>query len=330
MPFEIKNADKYACIALENSGTVAELVDPIDLGDGCWALFAPPFPLDDTWRKWLGSLQSQDFERSNLFLFAIAPSKTPQVMDAENEALSEKVLALFYGLFLHDVPFYEGGLALSGANVEGRIDVRRVNKLESFYRPPGVRRAPIDEPWLRSAHIAAIGIQSVHAVKGQCERLRRGFHAWLRALMEYYGDEKLHQSVRAVEAVAKTEQGRSLRLFVHRGQLFAGNNSKAQTLLQELYLLRNAAEHMNPFQPVLAKYAPDIDAVASLRVYQALTLANVVYSRILTDPKLQQTFASDASTEAFWQQPWADQVKLWGPSVDIEAKTSPRFNRDLL
>ncbi len=95
MPFEIKNADKYACIALENSGTVAELVDPIDLGDGCWALFAPPFPLDDTWRKWLGSLQSQDFERSNQFLFAIAPSKTPQVMDAENEALSEKVLALF-------------------------------------------------------------------------------------------------------------------------------------------------------------------------------------------------------------------------------------------
>jgi hypothetical protein len=330
MPFEIKNADKYACIALENVGTVAGLTDPIDLGDGFWALLAPPFPLDATWRAWLGSLQSQDFERSNLFLFAIAPSKSPQVMDAENEALSKRVLALFYGLFLHDVAFCEGGLALSGAKVEGRIDVRRVSKLEPFYCPPGVRWARIDEPWLRSARAAAIGIQSVHAAKGQYERLRRGFYAWLRAWMEYYGDEKLHQSVRAVEAVIKTEQGRSLRLFVHRGQVFAGNNWKARTLLKELYLLRNAAEHMNPFQPVLAKYAPDIDAVAPLRVYQGLKLANVVYSRILTNPKLQQTFASDASTEAFWQQPWADQVKVWGPPVDIEATTSPRFNRDLL
>jgi hypothetical protein len=330
MPFEIKNADKYACIALENTATVAGLADPIDLGSGCWALFAPPFPLDDTWRNWLGSLQSQDFERSNLFLFAIAPSKAPHVTDAENQALEEKVLALFYGLFLHDVPFYEGGLALTSANVEGRIDVRSLSKLESFNRPPGVRWARIDEPWLRNAHITAIGIQSIHALKGQHERLHRGFHAWLRAVMEYYGEEKLHQSVRAVEAVIKTEQGKGLRRFVHRGRLFAGDNSKARTLLEELYLLRNAAEHMNPFQPVLAKYAPDIDAVASLRVYQALTLANEVYSRILTNPNLQQTFASDARTEGFWQRPWADQVEVWGPSVDIEAKTSPRFNRDLL
>lgn len=330
MPFEIKNSHKYACIALENCGTAAGLTDPIDLGDGCWVLFGPPFPLDDTWRKWLGSLQSQDFERSNLFLFAIAPSKSPQVLDAENEALSQKVLALFYGLFLYDVPFYESGLTLSGANVEGRIDIRRVSKLEPFYRPPGVRWAPIDESWLRSAHAAAVGIERVHAVKGQFERLRRGFHAWLRAWMEYYGDEKLHQFVRAVEAVIKTEQGKSSRLFRHRGQLFAGNNAKAQALLEELYLLRNAAEHMNPFQPVLAKYGSDIDAIAALRLYQALTLANVVYSRILTDPNLQQRFASDASTEEFWQQLWADQVKVWGKSLDIEGRTTPRFNRDLL
>jgi len=330
MPFAIRNAEKYACIALENAGTVNGLADPIDLGDGLWALFAAPFPLDETWRKWLGFLRSQDFERSNLFLVAVAPSRYPEVLDGENEALSQKVLALFYGLLLQDVPFFESGLSLSGANVEGRIDIRRVSKLEPFYRPLGVRWARIDEVWLRNARAAATGIQSIHAVNGQFERLRHGLHAWLRAWMEYYGDEKLHQGVRAVEAVVKTEQGRGQRLFVHRGQLFAGNNSNAQALLEELYNLRNAVEHMNPMQPLLAKYAPDVDAIASLRAYQAFELASEVYRRILMDPSLQQTFASDTSTDAFWQQLWADQVKAWGPAVDIAAKTTPRFNRGLL
>lgn len=326
MPFEINIGDKYACIALENAGTARGLADPVDLGDGCWALFSPPFPFDATWRGWLGSLQSQHFERSNLFLFSLTPSNSPHLLDAENKSLGDKVLALFYALFLHDMPFYEGGLALTGANVGGTIDVRRVSTLKDFFRPAGVRTNRIDEAWLRRAQAAAVGIVSVHSPMTEFERLRRGFHAWLRAWMEFYGDERLHQSVRAVEAVIKADVGRGRSLFAHRGQLFVGNNQQAVALLNELYDLRSAAEHMNPFEQVLSRYAPAINTVGSLRAFQALTLANVVYSRILMDRALQQEFISDANTEAFWQRPWGDQVTLWGQPVDLEALTSPRFN----
>jgi hypothetical protein len=96
--------------------------------------------------------------------------------------------------------------------------------------------------------------------------------------MEFYGDDRLHQFVRAVEGVIKPTIGQSRRQFVHRGQVFAGNSETARTLLGELYDLRGLAEHLHRFDAGLAAHPQrDRESISLRRAYQAQLLASHVY-----------------------------------------------------
>ncbi len=325
MPFPLPIGHKFACIALDNAGVDRGLRDPIDCGDGIWAIFEPPFALDDAWRQWLGSIQAEHLTRSSLVCFAHQASANPAVLDNENKQLEQRALSLFYALFLVDVFHHDGGLILSGANVDGRAGVRSVSQLEPHYRPNGVSTVRIDRAFLLKAACVAMGIRAVHG-GGQHERLRRGFHAWVRAVQELYGDERLHQFVRATEALVKPQIGRSRRQFVHRSQLFSGNTRNSVALLEELYELRNNAEHLHRLDHVLASNREnERERIALRRAYQAQLLASHVYERIFSDQQLQRLFATDAGIDAFWATPWPQQVQTWGVPIDLDALATARF-----
>ncbi len=157
MPFPLPVNHKFTCVALENVSVDRTLRDPIDLGDGIWILFEPPFPLDHAWREWLGSIRAQNYERTNLALIAHAHSARPVVLDHQNEALRQPVLSLCYALFLIDVFHHDGGLIISGANVDGTVNIRQVAHLETLYRPNGVRIARLDRASLLTAVCVAAG-----------------------------------------------------------------------------------------------------------------------------------------------------------------------------
>lgn len=317
---------KFACVALENVGIDRALRDPIDLGNGMWLLFEPPFPLDDHWRSWLGSIRAENLERTNLTLFLHAPSAAPGVLDGENEQLRQSVLRICYGLFLIDVFHHDGGLIMSGANVDGAISIRQVAQLEPLYRPSRVRIARLDRTSLLNAARVADGMGIVHSGSGHHERLRKGFHAWLRGMMEYYGDERLHQFIRAVEAVVKPPKGRGTKMFAHRCQLFAGNSAQGVSVLRELYELRNTAEHHNSLGAVLPSCSgAALDRMTLRRAYQAQVLAIDVYRQIFLDPQLQQHFAEDATIDAFWNLPLPQQIQAWGATLDLEAIATARM-----
>jgi hypothetical protein len=233
IPFVLPIGHKFACVALENAGVDHARHNPIDLGGNLWILFEPPFPLGEAWQGWLGSLQVQHLERSNVVLFAHNPSASPEVLDGENETLKQQVVSLCYAVFLTEVFHYDGGLVLTGANVSGTVDVRQVSPLERLYRPNQVMIAGHNQTSLLAAARVATGMQAVHAGLGHHDRLRKGFHAWLRGMMEYYGEERLHQFIRAVEAVILPPKGESTKKFAHRCQLFAGNSAQAKSLCSE-------------------------------------------------------------------------------------------------
>ena len=289
-------------------------------------LLFEPFPLDDTWRGWLGSLRAESLERTNLTLFAHAPSAAPRILDSENESLQQSVLRLCYALFSMDVFHHDGGQIMSGSNVDGTVSIRQVAKLDSLYRPNGVRIARLDRTSLLTAALVADGMEVVNFGRGRHERLRSGFHAWLRGITEYYGDERLHQFIRAVEAVVKPPKGKSTRLFAHRCQLFAGNSVQAVSVLRELYELRNTAEHHNPLATVLPRCAgAALERMTLRRAYQAQVMASDVYRRIFQDARLQQHFSTDANIDAFWNMPLPQQVQAWGTALDLEAIATARM-----
>jgi hypothetical protein len=328
MPFPLPVGHKFSCVALANAGVVRELRTLVDLGDGLWILFEPPFEFEAHWREWLGTVRVEHLSRANLVVLAHHASATVEVMDAENEALTKKCFTLLYALFLAEVFHHDGGLILSGANVDGTVNVRHVANLETLYRPNGVSTARIDAALIQRASTIASGMRAVHVPGGHSRRLHRGFRAWIQGAMEFYGDNRLHQFVRAVEGVIKPAIGQSRRQFVHRGQVLAGNSGAVPTLLGELYDLRGLAEHLHLFDSVLAAHpSHERQSVALRRAYQAQLLASHVYERIFSNPRLHTTFGTDAAIDAFWAQTWAQQTQEWGQPVDLEAAATARFTR---
>lgn len=326
MPFALPVSHKFACVALENAGVDPTLQNPLNLGGNLQIIFEPPFPLGGVWQGWLGSIEVEHLERSNIVLIAHQASSSPDVLDHENEDLRQQVVSLCYAIFLIEVFHYDSGLILTGANVGGTVNVRQVSRLEKLYRPNHVAIARLDQANLLSAAQVANGMRAVHAGRGLCLRLRSGFHACLRGLMEYQGDERLHQFIRAVEAVVMPPKGKGTGVFAHRCQLFAGTSAPVRPLLRELYELRNAAEHHNLFTQVLAPYpATQHERIALERTYQSQVLASEVYRKIFHSPMLQTHFSTNTAIEAFWALPWAQQVYAWGAPIDLASIASTRM-----
>ena len=86
----IDDGEKYAVVGLTikvdghiPSGTIAS--DLWVLADDT-TFNTPPY-----WREWLGSLRAREVEDCNLFLLSKLASSTPDVLDAENQKLQQRV-----------------------------------------------------------------------------------------------------------------------------------------------------------------------------------------------------------------------------------------------
>lgn len=96
----------------------------------------------------------------------------------------------------------------------------------------------------------------------------------LDAIKQTAVHERLHQFVRAIEAVIRPRQGDGTRNFKFRCQFFAGRKPKDAELLEEIYKLRCAVEHLNPMSDKLSAYPlGEHDDLKRIRAYQAELLA---------------------------------------------------------
>lgn len=76
-------------------------------------------------------------------------------------------------------------------------------------------------------------------------------HSWKKAVYEPFADERLHESVRALDAVMLLPIGESRRHFVSKGRVLPGGSHNADGLLGELYDLRSSTEHLNDLDVTL-------------------------------------------------------------------------------
>lgn len=208
---------KFACLAFHWLAAQPQ-EQPVLLTDGSSVYSRPPFDLDDTWTEWLGSIEVTKLRESNFVILATAASTNPAVMDDEHEALTKKVHSLWYAMLMHGVPDHEGVLSLQGSNVHGTVQVRSHSSPPPYYRPRYVRPALVTNDMLRSADTVTSGMQAIYQQRGSFARLKRGFTAaWLTGMQERYGDARLHQFVRATEALIKPRIAETKRNFRHRG-----------------------------------------------------------------------------------------------------------------
>jgi hypothetical protein len=227
---------------------------------------------------------------------------------------------------MQGIPYYEGGLVVSGSSVDGEIQARSIGKLTRFYRVQGVWPGYISNQAIERTDAVAKGFRHVFSETNSFDRLKRGIRAWINAAQEFQIEDRLHQFVRSIEALTKPEISRTRRQFSHRCRTFAGTSTSAHALFEEIYDLRSASEHMNAWETYLEQVPEaERERYASLRAYQAELLAGQVYTRLLSNQVFLKQFGTDENIESFWTLQDHERKVLWGDPVDLEALGTERF-----
>jgi hypothetical protein len=317
----------FACFAIRTRVS-SDLRRPAQLGNGVYATTEMPFQIDDFWKEHIGKIQTDDITNSNLFI--LAQSDEP---DSTTKELLDKVNTCHFALLLQGVGYCQRGMSLFGPNtIEGR-HVTRLGRVTDYYEPNKVLSADITRESLNSTAPLCQGLYTIYAQQQGTDylRLRKGFRTFLDASQKSPIDvhERLHQCVRAIEAVIRPRQGDGTKNFKFRCQFFAGRKPEDAELLEEIYELRCAVEHLNPMSDKLSAYSSgEQDDIKRIRAYQAELLAGFIYRKILTDAKILPTFRDEQTIADLWVRPANELIEFWGDhnTIDLHSAWQGRFH----
>jgi len=149
----------------------------------------------------------------------------------------------------------------------------------------------------------------------------RGINVLFSGLQEHVGQERVHQFVRAIEALLLPDTGKTKKQFVSRCQTFASPGPDTVSVLQEAFDMRSDTEHLQDWnRAVLAHPVARREDVCLQRTRQMEQLACGAYSRLLQNAALWAYFHSDADIADFWKLPEDHRRAAWGPPLDISAE----------
>ena len=305
MPMRIAPGEKFACFAFTFYGVADDVPEELQVGPRLWAVRKLDLELDA-------------LRDANFALYTTMPSSKPKSLDEENQ-LVETLNHFLYGILLQSVPAYGRGFSLTGADVAGEINVRQCSDLKdyrpSFGMPPF--RLGVDE--LRRAAGLIDRLRGVDTGGADWGRLRRGLKVLFDGtLMPNKDGDRLHQFVRAVEALVKPEPEKTRNQFAHRiSQTFTLANDETRAILLQLFDLRSYVEHMHWVIDALEGEEAGRIATVNRGTRQIDVLARAALLRVMQSDALMDAFRSDATIDAFWRMGDDERVGLWGQRLDI-------------
>jgi len=305
MPMRIAPGEKFACFAFTFYGVADNVPEELQVGPRLWAVRKLDLELDA-------------LRDANFALYTTMPSSKPKSLDDENQ-LVETLNHFLYGILLQGVPAYGRGFSLTGADVAGEINVRQCSDLKdyrpSFGLPPF--RLGVDE--LRRAAGLIDRLRGVDTGGADWGRLRRGLKVLFDGtLMPNKDGDRLHQFVRAVEALVKPEPEKTRNQFAHRiSQTFTLANDETRAILLQLFDLRSYVEHMHWVIDALEGEEAGRIATVNRGTRQIDVLARAALLRVMQSDALMDAFRSDATIDAFWRMGDDERVGLWGQRLDI-------------
>jgi hypothetical protein len=314
----IIKGQKFALLALKN--IYADLPEEHRLSDGTWVLNKVPFDIEAIWTQWIGSLRADQIRGSNLVLLRALNSMNPAIAgDREQLDLTSHLIKLFSMVQLGGIAEYAEADIVAGSVLDEGPTVRHMGRLPKFHHTKGYIRQPVDLARLEEAVAIHLGLEQVEKMlPAKFSRFMRGLNVLKDGLLQATAQERLHQFVRALEALILPDARSTGRQFAYRCQTFATANAAAYTALKEAYDMRSDAEHLQDWNRALQSHAAnDREDVAFQRTRQMEQLALFAYSRILRESGLWPHFEDDAVQEAFWQLTETPRKTIWGGQFDL-------------
>jgi len=310
----------FAIVLKSGSEKASDLrvVAPTGFEPGLWAARKLPVELEQHWREWLGSLRIDLLRDADFVLCATVNSDRPDILDAENEALTRRVNHLFYGMLLQGVPAYrKKGFSLGGAAYRNTVDVRQFSELRDPEPSLGMPAFCVSAAVLTQAAVLARELERIDHANGEWTRFRRGLQALFDGTRALSGGNRLHQFVRALEGLVKPEISRTKRQFVHRVQTFTRPGQDTQLALEQIFDIRSHVEHLHSPLDALAGSNEERIELANRRTRQADTLARFAFARILGSGPLLEVFRTDRSIDDFWARPDHERRAAWGVPLEL-------------
>lgn len=293
----------------------------VEVAAGIWAARRFGAELERHWPVWLGTLTIDQLKKAGLALYVTACSSQPEILDDENEFLKLRIERVYQALLIQVVPDFSKGFSVTGANVNGEVQIRQFGSLRPAIRSSSLRRR-VTLADVRGAVTLAPRLQFLQEQGGvdRWARLRRSIRVlFFGTEIENSAGDKLHQFVRVLEGLTLPREGQSTADFAHRCQTFARVRTNSKTLRQ-LYELRNHVEHMHEASLLLPGSSErERFALADHRTRQADLLARFALGRVLTSDALFQHYRSDADIAAFWRLQDGERRRIFGKPIDLDA-----------
>jgi len=316
MAFAFNDNEKFSLLAVDNCFSDIEV--EVELPSGTWILPKMPGDVGDQWTRWIGEIRAERLARADLIIVRRRTSSNPGILDDEHNELFQQVLDIWSALQLSGIVFYEDASALQGSIENGQFDIRQMVHVDFFYQTKHAPQIPVTLLRLTEAvEIARVWRELVES--GQYQRLIRGANILRDGYTHQYGEDRIHQFVRAMEGLIKPPIYGTTKEFKKRPQTFGGNNSATEKVLYESYEMRCDVEHVHAGDRFLRKtYAEDqIEAMGALRTRQMEVLTRESYRRILTNAEIRNHFETEDTVDVFWSMDEDQRRVTWGDAIDV-------------
>lgn len=311
---DVLKGRKFAVLALPESRSGPSPATVVDLGAGFAISSALPAGSLRTWQDQLGTIHRDELNECNLFLWALRPSKAPEVLDRENRSLRKKVYQLYLGLLL-SVPYMRHGrlTSLTGAATESAT-VRSLTWYPQTFYTVGSPLAPITLRRLQDAAMIGKALGAHSLVPSH--RMVRSLRAFRQATESPELDIRLHQFVRAIDAFLAPPFGKSAIRF---GERFAAiNRDQGRAVAKECYEIRSAIEHLRgPYNGMRRYPSGGKHRRLVRRTIEAETIARYLLFTYFANRELWPHLRSRTSVDELWHRGAGELKEACGKGIPL-------------
>lgn len=315
MPVEVGRGYKFAVISLpEPRGRDGAPAPMLPLTDGYAVSQALPEHALKTWLESIGRFHRDELAQCSFFLWALARSQNPDIVDDENVTLGRRVHQLYLGVLLA-IPYFSAGrlTRLTGANADGTTRAQSLTTFNRTYYTLGAPPPHVTASKLRLAARLAHALEQHDGFRRKA-RFERSMRAFRVACESGDLDERLHQFVRAAEGFATPAN--AVQFSDRLARLCAG---RSRNHLQHIYRIRSGIEHLHGPYDRMPKRASKRERFRLLlkRTVEVEALARYLLTTYLLYPALWPHFESRSAIDAFWSLRPSKRRALWSTKIDF-------------